>query len=256
MSFPTNYPSNPVNNNAGVGFYWNQDGDGETDLLCYGNTKIGGLTISTVNDNRPPMTICRFLRNYIGFAFAPSFATDETVGNIGATTQYVDDRLKTERETAPQYNSAQRPTWFMTTNAEFEGNSATPAGKNLGSTHNNNAPMWDHVITYGDANRANWEHTEAIFTANKSGTYHFQLCLFTTQPTKIGRFLQAGGTCITGGSQYLSFNQSYLDTSGAFTISLMYYMNIGDTFYLRCQDESPNFYYANGHTTLQIIKIL
>jgi hypothetical protein len=40
LSFPTSYPGIiPVNNNnAGIGFYWNSDGHGETDLICYGRT--------------------------------------------------------------------------------------------------------------------------------------------------------------------------------------------------------------------------
>ena len=58
-----------------------------------------------------------------------------------------------------------------------------------------------------------------------------------------------------GGSQYLSFNQGYLDNYGAFTISLTYYMYFDDTFFLECENESPTFYYGDGHTTMQIIKI-
>ena len=96
LSFPSTYPGNtPVNNNnAGIAFYWNSDGDGETNLLCYGRTGLGGLTISAASNTRQPVPICRFLRNYIGFTFAPHFPTTEEIGNFGATTQYVDDRIK------------------------------------------------------------------------------------------------------------------------------------------------------------------
>ena len=96
LSFPTSYPGIiPVNNNnAGIGFYWNSDGHGETDLICYGRTSPGGLTISAANNTSPPLQICTFRRDYIGFTFAPHFVTTEEIGNVGATTQYVDDRIK------------------------------------------------------------------------------------------------------------------------------------------------------------------
>jgi hypothetical protein len=81
LQFPTTYPGNtPVNNNnAGLALYWNSMGDGETDLLCYGKTGLGGLTITATSHSRPPAQICRFLRNYIVFTFAPHFPTSNTV---------------------------------------------------------------------------------------------------------------------------------------------------------------------------------
>jgi len=95
LSFPSSYPSTAVNNNnAGIGFYWNYSNQyGETDLLCYGKDMMGGLTISTASNTQAPLTLCRFYRDFIGFTFAPQFATNINVGNIAATTQYVDDRL-------------------------------------------------------------------------------------------------------------------------------------------------------------------
>jgi hypothetical protein len=96
LSFPSSYPgTTPVNNNnAGIGFYWNDSNQyGETDLLCYGKDKMGGLTISTASNTGQPLRLCTFYRDFIGFTFAPQFATNINVGNIAATTSYVDDRL-------------------------------------------------------------------------------------------------------------------------------------------------------------------
>lgn len=250
LSFLTSYPNNtPVNNNnAGIGFYWNFTNQyGETNLLCYGKDKMGGLTISTASNTGPPLTICTFYRDYIGFTIAPHFVANETIGNYGATTQYVDDRINSRN------NSPQRQTWFLSANNV--GNSYTAANRNIGASYNSGLAKWDKVTTYGGASASNWYITEGIFTAYESGTYNFQMCFFTTQTTKVGRFLRAKGSCVLGGSQYLSFNQGYLDNYGSFTISLMYHMNVDDTFYLECENESPTFYYADGHTTMQIIKM-
>jgi hypothetical protein len=95
LSFPSSYPSTAVNNNnSGIGFYWNNSNQfGETDLLCYGKTAKGGLTISTAGNTTIPFTIAAFLRDYITFFYAPEHPTNTTVGDISATTQYVNDRL-------------------------------------------------------------------------------------------------------------------------------------------------------------------
>ena len=96
LQFPTTYPGNtPALNNAGLALYWNSMGDGETDLLCYGKTGLGGLTITATSHSRPPAQICRFLRNYIGFTFAPHFPTTEVIGMVGATTEFVNNKLNT-----------------------------------------------------------------------------------------------------------------------------------------------------------------
>ena len=95
LQFPSTYPGNtPVNNNnAGLALYWNSMGHGETDLLCYGKDQAGGLTITSATNSRPPAQICRFLRNFIGFTFAPHFPTTEVIGMVGATTEFVNDRI-------------------------------------------------------------------------------------------------------------------------------------------------------------------
>jgi hypothetical protein len=250
LSFLSSFPTTAVNNNnTGIGFYWNWSGGaGETDLICYGQASSGGLSIygggNTTNPNSS--LICRLWTGFIDFSTTPTFPTSTTVGNIGATTQYVDNRFSSNSTTRKQ-------TWFLSSNSV--GNSYTPANRNIGSSYNSNSPKWDNVTTYGGASSSNWYITDGIFTASVSGLYYFQMCFFTTQTTKVGRFLVAKGSCVLGGYQYLSFNQSYLDNVGSFTVSLMYHMNVDDTFFLECQNESPTFYYANGHTTMQIIKM-
>jgi len=153
-----------------------------------------------------------------------------------------------------EINTTQKPTWFIS--SFTYGESYTPAGRNLGSNYNSNTPRFDKITLYGDATTFNWNVYDAIFTAIIPGTYLFQLCVFNNGVSTTGRFLKAGGTCVLGGSQYLTFNQSYLTSnSGAFTLSLTYYMDTNQTFFFRCDDQSPDFYYGDGHTTLQIIKI-
>jgi outer membrane murein-binding lipoprotein Lpp len=95
LSFPSSYPSTAVNNNnCGIAFYWNNSNQfGEIDLLCYGRTAKGGLTISTAGNTTTPFTIAAFLRDYITFFYSPEHPTNTTVGDISATTQYVNDKL-------------------------------------------------------------------------------------------------------------------------------------------------------------------
>ena len=151
-------------------------------------------------------------------------------------------------------STSQQPTWYLSTTTG--GNAYTPAGRNLGSSFNSTSSRWDSVTVYGGANSANWDKTNGIFTADKAGTYFFQLSCFNNSTGTSGRWLQAGGTCVLGGSQYLFFDESYLTSEGAFTVSVMYYMSVGQTFYFACPNQSPLFFYANGHTTCQIIKML
>ena len=250
LSFLSSFPTTAVNNNnTGIGFYWNSSGGaGETDLICFGQGGAGGLSIYGGGNNTNPNSslIAKLWTGYIEFYSTPVYPTSNTVGNIGATTQYVDNRLSSNSTT-------QKQTWFLSSNSE--GNSYTPAGRNIGSSYNNNSPRWDKITTYGGSSSSNWNTTDGIFTASVSGLYYFQMCFFTTQTTRVGRFLRAKGSCVLGSSQYLSFNQGYLDNVGSFTVSLMYYMNVNDTFFLECENQSPTFYYWDGHTTMQIIKI-
>ena len=152
-----------------------------------------------------------------------------------------------------EISTPQKPTWFIS--SFTYGESYTPAGRNLGSNYNSNTPRFDKITLYGDATTFNWNVYDAIFTAIIPGTYSFQLCVFNNSTSTSGRFLKAEGTCVPSG-QYLTFNQSYLTSnSGAITVSLTYYMDTNQTFYFKCENQSPSFYYGDGHTTLQIIKI-
>jgi hypothetical protein len=62
--------------------------------------------------------------------------------------------------------------------------------------------------------------------------------------------------CVPYGTQYLTFNQSYLTgNNGSVAVSLMYYMIPTQTLYFYCETGSPTLYYGDSHTCLQIIKI-
>ena len=96
FSFPSSFPTTAINNNnTGIGFYWNQSGgQGETDMICYGQGGTGGLSIYAAGNTYNPSLICRLYPNIIDFTSTPTFPTSNSVGNIAATTQYIDDRLK------------------------------------------------------------------------------------------------------------------------------------------------------------------
>jgi len=183
--------------------------------------------------------------------------------NTSQTTSYLANfSYQIGSGTSPNYfayklyqeiTTTQKPTWFIS--SFTYGEAYTPAGRNLGSNYNSSTPRFDKITPYGDATTFNWNAYDAIFTAIIPGTYSFQLCVFNNSPSTSGRFLKAEGTCVPSG-QYLTFNQSYLTSnSGAITVSLTYYMDTNQTFYFRCENQSPSFYYGDGHTTLQIIKI-
>jgi len=97
FTFPSSFPTSAVNNNAtGPAFFWNWSGGaGETDMICYGQASSGGLSIygggNTTNPNSS--LICKLWYGIIDFSTTPTFPTSSTVGNIGATTQYVDNRF-------------------------------------------------------------------------------------------------------------------------------------------------------------------
>jgi hypothetical protein len=97
FTFPSSFPTSAVNNNAtGPAFFWNQSGGtGETDMICYGQGSSGGLSIyGGGNFTNPASTlIAKLWAGYIEFYSTPNFPTSNTIGNIGATTSYVDNRF-------------------------------------------------------------------------------------------------------------------------------------------------------------------
>ena len=95
FTFPSSFPTTAVNNNnTGIGFFWNQSGGtGETDMICYGQGSSGGLSIYGAGNTYSPSLICRLWNGFIDFSTTPTFPTSNTIGNIGATTQYVDNRF-------------------------------------------------------------------------------------------------------------------------------------------------------------------
>jgi hypothetical protein len=69
LSFPSSFPTTAVaNDNAGIGLYWNQSGFiGETDLICYGQGGIGGLSIYCAANSIAPTLISEMNAAYIKF---------------------------------------------------------------------------------------------------------------------------------------------------------------------------------------------
>jgi hypothetical protein len=95
FTFPSSFPTSAVNNNAtGPAFFWNQSGgQGETDMICYGQGASGGLSIYGAGNTYSPSLICKLWYGTIDFSTTPTFPTSNTIGNIGATTSYVDNRF-------------------------------------------------------------------------------------------------------------------------------------------------------------------
>jgi hypothetical protein len=159
--------------------------------------------------------------------------------------------------TCTGFTQTRPKTWFIYS-TYTTGNGATQAGRNLGSGYiiGGGTGYWDTKATYGGASASAYTLGEGYFTADADGLYSFQLSMFNNSCGTSGRWLQAAGTCVPIGNQYLMFNQSYLSSAdGMLSVHVMYYMTSGQTFYFVCPNQSPSFYYASGHTTLQIIKL-
>ena len=72
LYFPNSFPSGSQGTNAGLGFYWNNlggGGTGETDLICYGQAGVGGLSVYAINGGYtgPASLISSFLTSGISF---------------------------------------------------------------------------------------------------------------------------------------------------------------------------------------------
>lgn len=148
--------------------------------------------------------------------------------------------------------------WYIT--AGTGGNATTPAGSVLGSSSNSPSnTRFNSVSVQGNALASAWNTNTAIFTAPESGIYSFQLFCFVNYNTS-GRWLSAKGTCVPqSGSQYLNFNIDFNTGTygeGSFTTSVMFYMNAGETFYYGCDNTSPNLFYGQSHTGINILKII
>jgi len=97
LSFLSTFPTTSVNDNTtGIGFYWNQSGgQGETDLICYGQASGGGLSIWGAGNTTAPNQIAYFYPNNIQLFSNPIFPTNNTIGNYGATTSFVNSNYQT-----------------------------------------------------------------------------------------------------------------------------------------------------------------
>jgi hypothetical protein len=102
LSFLNSFPTTAVpDSNAGVGFFWNQSGgQGETDLVLYGQGGPGGLALYAANNSIAPYVFCKLYPSLIEFAATPTFPTSNTIGAIAATTQYVNNVLSSYLTTA------------------------------------------------------------------------------------------------------------------------------------------------------------
>jgi len=158
--------------------------------------------------------------------------------------------------TTGQLSAGQPKYWFI---GGVGANGYTPAGRKLGSSTYNVGGYFGNIQAFGGASTSNWSVANGIFTASEDGTYVFNLSVFNNGNTTSGRWLKAGGTCLSnvGAEQYIFFNQSYIaSTDGMFSVSQTYYMTSGQTFYWFSENQSPYFYYASSHTCGLIFKIL
>ena len=142
--------------------------------------------------------------------------------------------------------------WYMKSGGGA-GNGTTATLSKIGASTNTGA-YFDTCTAYGySAVSTSWNATTATFTAPSAGLYNFQLNVFNNSTAVSGRTLQLISTSL---SQYLFFEEQYLTGEGAFTVSQMLYLNAGDTtYYYNPSANSIIYYYADGHTTLQIFKI-
>jgi hypothetical protein len=102
LSFLNSFPTTAVaDNNAGIGWFWNHSGgQGETDLILYGQGGPGGLALYAANNSIAPYVFCKLYPSLIEFAATPTFPTSNTIGSIGATTQYINNVLSSYLTTA------------------------------------------------------------------------------------------------------------------------------------------------------------
>jgi hypothetical protein len=102
LSFLSSLPTTAVaDSNAGIGWVWNySQGQGETDLILYGQGGQGGLALYAANNSIAPYVFCKLYPSLIEFSSTPTFPTSNTIGSIGATTQYINNVLGSYLTTA------------------------------------------------------------------------------------------------------------------------------------------------------------
>jgi len=102
LYFPSSFPTGTTGLFGGLGFYWNYaggGGQGETDLICYGQqaggSNVSGLNIYNCNDTTAPILVASFNASSSTIISNPTIPTSTTIGTLGssptATTYWVNN---------------------------------------------------------------------------------------------------------------------------------------------------------------------
>jgi hypothetical protein len=104
LNFPTTFPTTSTGGIGGLGLYWNNvSGNGETDLICYGQlaggSNISGLNIYNCNNTTAPILVASFNASSSSISTNPTIPTSTTIGTLGssqtATTYWVNNLYAT-----------------------------------------------------------------------------------------------------------------------------------------------------------------
>lgn len=90
LSFPTTFPTTSTGAIGGLGIYWNNiSGNGETDLICYGQfaggSNISGLNIYNCNNTTAPILVASFNASSSTIISNPTIPTSTTIGTLTAS---------------------------------------------------------------------------------------------------------------------------------------------------------------------------
>ena len=156
--------------------------------------------------------------------------------------------------------SARTFQWIMTSAQANPGNGTTPVGSNIGAMNTQLGTGFSQVNIFGGASTTAWNTGTAIFTAPTSGLYHIQLNVFNNSELALtGRNIRfnAPTNSILGGTQYCYFNYTAIATGTSFNWTQMIWLDAGGSCYFVNEGSSNNltFFYAPGHTTLNIVRI-
>ena len=150
-----------------------------------------------------------------------------------------------------------RPQQWLITGGGGGGNGTTTAGFVIGAITNIGS-YFSSVTTYGGALVAAWSTINGSFTAPTDGLYRIELNIFQNATNVVGRtlVLETTGGVIPGNNQYMIFNNQSTGAEASFQCSQTLWLTLGQTFKFRLQSGGNLvFYYADGHTTLNIIRI-
>jgi len=182
LSFLSSFPTSAVNDqNSGIGWFWNQSGgQGETDLILYGQGGEGGLALYVANNSIAPYLFCRLYPSLISFSTTPQFPTSNTIGAIGATTSYVNNvlgsYLTTSTATSTYQTIANMSNYVTSSNASATYQTLNNALNNATSTYSvansanlyyNTAYINNTLLSYQPKS----DMTNYLTTASATGLY-------------------------------------------------------------------------------------